>query len=51
MVDINTHEVIASELSLSNVTDSEVLPNLPKQTSLKINEIIRRCYLRHRTIL
>lgn len=29
-VDANTHEIIAAELSLSNVTDVEVLPNLLK---------------------
>ncbi|ATF10004.1 hypothetical protein [Candidatus Enterovibrio altilux] len=40
MVYINTHEVIASELSASHVTDGELLPNLLKQqTPLKINEI------------
>lgn len=31
-VDTNTHEIIAAELSLSTVTDAEVLPNLLKQT-------------------
>ncbi len=31
-VDTNTHEIVAAELSLSNVTDAEVLPNLLKQT-------------------
>ncbi|MCG8704042.1 IS5 family transposase [Vibrio vulnificus] len=38
-VDTNTHEIIAAELSLSNVTDAEVLPNLLKQTRRKIVEI------------
>ncbi|EGR08377.1 transposase DDE domain protein [Vibrio cholerae HE48] len=38
-VDANTHEIIAAELSLSNVTDAEVLPNLLKQTRRKIAEI------------
>ncbi len=35
----NTHEIIAAELSLSTVTDAEVLPNLLKQTRRKILEI------------
>ncbi|MFH4682697.1 transposase [Vibrio diabolicus] len=30
-VDTNTHEIIAAELTLSGVTDAEVLPNLLKQ--------------------
>lgn len=38
-VDISTHEIVAAELSLSNVTDAEVFPNLLKQTRLKIIEI------------
>jgi hypothetical protein len=38
-VDTNTHEIVAAELSLSNVTDAEVLPNLLKQTRRKISEI------------
>ncbi len=38
-VDTSTHEIIAAELSLSNVTDTEVLPNLLKQTRRKIIEI------------
>ncbi|GAK83160.1 mobile element protein [Vibrio ponticus] len=38
-VDTSTHEIIASELSLSTVTDAEVLPNLIKQTRRKILEI------------
>ena len=38
-VDTSTHEIIAAELSLSNVTDAEVLPNLLKQTHRKIIEI------------
>ncbi|ATF09100.1 hypothetical protein BTN50_0573 [Candidatus Enterovibrio altilux] len=40
MVDINTHAIMATELSASNVTDGEVLPNLLKQTHQKINEIL-----------
>ncbi|WP_159146140.1 transposase, partial [Klebsiella pneumoniae] len=35
----STHEIIAAELSLSSVTDAEVLPNLLKQTRRKILEI------------
>lgn len=31
-VDTNTHEIIATELSLSTVTNGEVLPNLLEQT-------------------
>ncbi len=38
-VDTSTHEIIAAELSLSSVTDAEVLPNLLKQTRRKILEI------------
>ncbi|MBF4290552.1 IS5 family transposase, partial [Vibrio anguillarum] len=38
-VDADTHEIIATELSLSNVTNIEVLPNLLKQTRRKIVEI------------
>lgn len=38
-VDTSTHEVIANELSLSTVTDSNVLPNLLKKTRRKILEI------------
>ncbi|HCH1193134.1 TPA: IS5 family transposase, partial [Vibrio parahaemolyticus] len=38
-VDTSTHEVVAAELSLSNVTDAEVLPNLLKQTHRRIIEI------------
>ena len=38
-VDTSTHEIAASELSLSNVTDAEVLPNLLNQTRRKIIEI------------
>ncbi len=38
-VDADTHEIIAAELSLSNVTDAEVLSNLLKQTLRKITEI------------
>lgn len=38
-VDTHTHEIIAAELSLSNVADAEVLPNLLKQTHRKIHTI------------
>lgn len=38
-VDTHTHEIIGAELSLSNVTDAEVLPNLLKQTYRKIRSI------------
>ncbi len=39
VVDISTHEIVASELSLSTVTDVEVLPNLLKQTRRSILEV------------
>ncbi|WP_263363293.1 transposase [Candidatus Enterovibrio altilux] len=35
--DINTHEMIAAELSASNVTNDEVLPHLFKQTHRRIH--------------
>ncbi|MGT8836938.1 IS5 family transposase [Vibrio cholerae] len=38
-VDTSTHEIVAAELSVSNVTDAEVLPNLLKQTRRRIIEI------------
>jgi len=38
-VDTSTHEIIAAELSLSTVTDGEVLPNLLKQTRRNILEV------------
>ena len=38
-VDTSIYEIVAAELSLSNVTDAEVLPNLLKQTRRKIIEI------------
>lgn len=38
-VDTSSHEIVAAELSLSNVTDGEVLPNLLKQTRRKIIEV------------
>ncbi len=38
-VDISTHEIVATELSLSNVIDAEVLPNLLRQTRRKIIEV------------
>ncbi|CAH7192338.1 hypothetical protein VCHA29O37_90192 [Vibrio chagasii] len=50
-VDTDTHKIIAAELSLSNVSDGEVLPNLLKQTRRRIVEIsgdgaydTRMCY-------
>ncbi len=38
-VDTSTYEIVAAELSLSNVTDAEVLPNLLGQTRREIIEI------------
>ena len=38
-VDTSTHEIVAAELILSNITDAEVLPNLLKQKRRKIIEI------------
>ena len=38
-VDTSTHELVAAELSLSNVTDAEVFPNLLRQTRRKVIEI------------
>lgn len=38
-VDTNTHEIIVAELSLSNVSDGEALPNLLRQTCREIIEI------------
>ncbi|EEY98565.1 transposase [Vibrio sp. RC586] len=38
-VDTSTHEIVAAELSVSNVTDAEVLPNLLKQTRRRVIEI------------
>ena len=38
-VDADTNDIVAAELSLSNVTDAEVLPYLLKQTRRKIIEI------------
>lgn len=50
-VNTNTHEIIASDLSLSTVTDGEVLPNLLKQTRRSLFEVsgdgayvTRSCY-------
>lgn len=37
--DTNTHEIVAAELSLSNVTDAEAFPYLLKQTRRKVIEI------------
>ncbi len=34
-VGTGTHEIVAAELSLSNITDAEVLPNRLKQTRVK----------------
>ncbi|MDF4876476.1 IS5 family transposase, partial [Vibrio parahaemolyticus] len=42
-VDTSTHEVVAAELSLSNVTDVEVFSNLLKQTRRRIIEISGDC--------
>ncbi|CAH1583666.1 hypothetical protein THOE12_70106 [Vibrio rotiferianus] len=38
-VDTSTHEIVAAKLSLSNITNAEVLPNLLKQTRSKIIDI------------
>ncbi|PMK35334.1 transposase [Vibrio lentus] len=38
-VDTSAHEIIAAELSLSTVTDGEVLPNFLKQTRRSIVEV------------
>lgn len=38
-VDTDPHEIIAAELSLSNVTDADVSPNPLKQTQSNITEI------------
>jgi len=38
-VDTHNHAIIAAELSLSGVTDAEVMPNLLKQTHRKIRNI------------
>ncbi len=38
-VDTSTHEIVAAELSLSNVTDAEELPNLLNQIRRKTIEI------------
>ena len=38
-VDTNTHEIIIAGLSLSTVTDGEILPNLLKQTRRSILEV------------
>ncbi|WP_373689581.1 transposase [Photobacterium pectinilyticum] len=38
-VDADTHQVISAELSLSTVTDDEVLPELLKKTHRKIQSI------------
>ncbi|MCX8773623.1 IS5 family transposase [Vibrio parahaemolyticus] len=38
-VDTSTHDIVAAELILLNVTDAEVLPNLLKQTRRRIIEI------------
>ncbi len=50
-VDTSTHEIVAAELSLSGVTDGEVLPNLLQQTRRTIKAIsgdgaddTRECY-------
>ncbi len=38
-VDTSPHEIVAAELSLSNVTDAEVFPYLLKQTRREVREI------------
>ncbi len=38
-VDVNMHEIIIAEQSLLNATDGKVLPNLLKQTCLRINKV------------
>lgn len=38
-VDMHSYEIIAAELSLSNLTDAEVILNLLKQTYRKISNI------------
>ena len=50
-VDVVTHEIIAAELTFSNVSDGDVLPNLLKQTRRKILKVsgdgaydTRQCY-------
>ncbi|ATF08897.1 Mobile element protein [Candidatus Enterovibrio altilux] len=40
VADTNMHEIIATELSTSNITGDEVLPNLLKQTHREINAIL-----------
>ncbi|ATF09445.1 Mobile element protein [Candidatus Enterovibrio altilux] len=40
VVDINTHEIVAAELSASNMADGKVLPNFLKQIDRTINEIL-----------
>ncbi|WP_153448502.1 IS5 family transposase [Vibrio algicola] len=49
--DVVTHEIIAAELTFSNVSDGDVLPNLLKQTRRKILKVsgdgaydTRQCY-------
>lgn len=48
-VDADTHEIIAAELTLSGVTDAEVLPNLLKQTrrAINANQIYVLSYANH----
>ncbi|BCN24595.1 hypothetical protein VYA_17870 [Vibrio alfacsensis] len=38
-VNTSTHEIVAADLILSNVTDAEALPNLLKQTHRKTIEV------------
>ncbi|GAL24783.1 mobile element protein [Vibrio variabilis] len=40
-VDTSTHKIVAAELSLSDVTDGEVLPNLLQQPRRTIKANIR----------
>jgi hypothetical protein len=42
-IDTDTHEIIAAELTLSDVTDAEVFPNLLKQTRRTIKNLGRWC--------
>jgi predicted nucleic acid-binding protein len=52
-VNTTTHEIIAAELSLSTVTDGEVLLNLLKQTALlqKSNELNQNLTIRSGTFI
>lgn len=39
VVNTSTHEIVAAEVTLSNLTDVGVLPNLLKQTRRKVIEL------------